>query len=134
MAEKRNRKESGGAATPEDQKGSLSDKFTEIAEKIGEIVGKVVPERLLPTVFVGTALVTFLFFILMIVGFARDPEEVAQGDIEALETKVVKLEEDLGETRGAKKEAERSAATFERDLKQAKHKLSRLEENRGRIN
>ena len=134
MAERRSRKESRGAGTPADQGGGPGGKIDAIADKIDEIVGKVVPERLLPTVFAGTALVTLLFFILMIVGFARDPGEAAKADIEALETQVEKLEKDLRETRGGKKEAGRSAATFERDLKQAQDQLSRLEENRGRLN
>lgn len=102
-------------------------------EKVDEIVGKAIPQKWLGTAFAGAAILTLLFFILMIVGFMSGEKTQAQVDddqkriIERLETRLERVKgalEKEQETHGETKTALREATG---ELKQAKRTASSAE-------
>ncbi len=82
--------------------------------KIDEIVAKIVPEHLLPTVFAATAVGALIFFIVMFIGFFSGSSDASlQEEVDGLEVtleeerdKLAKNEEDLSAALDAKVEAE----------------------------
>ena len=120
--------------------GRPVDPGTPFVEKVGEVVGKVVPEHLLATVFAGTAILAFVLLILAIIGFVRDPGDVAKGDIADRDAKIEGLVEDLEEerdahaqTRGEKKDIERKVGSSGNDLERAQAVATRLDEELGEL-
>ena len=53
-------------------------------EKVTEVVHRVVPEHLVPVFFAGALVVVLVLFLFVIIGFSRNPGEVANKRVENL--------------------------------------------------
>ena len=109
------------------QGGSESGGIRLIADKLDEIVAKAIPEQWLATAFAGAAVVALILFILMIIGFARSPEEAAQAKREAAETALAKEKESHGKTSVALSGARADAKKAEKKAGVAESRAARAE-------
>jgi hypothetical protein len=94
--------------------------------KLGELVGKVIPDKWLPVAFSGSALLALVFLVFMIVGYSRSPGDVASAAIEGLQS-------DLAEAVDARDDLERRARTAERELEPAKARLEATQKSEERL-
>lgn len=122
-------KKDGGTRRQGHEGGQRAGPGRPFIEKVAGAVGKVIPEHLLPTVFAGVVVAALLLLILTIVGFSRDPGEVARRRVEKLKAEIVRLGDGLKEERVAHSEARGAKKGLERTREQ----LSRLEDDRKRL-
>lgn len=115
------------------RKGGRDRSPAAFIEKVTEVVHKVVPEHLVPVSFAGALVVVLVLFLFVIIGFSRDPEEVAKKRVESLETRLKDERTEHAATRAEKRKLSGKAGTSEYELGRAKDRLGRLEKERDRL-